>query len=77
MTSFQRISPKREEDQKEYFDLLQEGDFLLSSGDHSKMSEHRYAHVNSTLPTSERNRILNQSGWRKPTIQLAALLYLE
>jgi hypothetical protein len=77
MTSSKRISTIRGVDQVRELDLLQEGDSLLSSGALSVMREHRYAHVNSTLPPSERERILNQSGWKKPTIQLAALLWLE
>jgi len=58
-----------------YLDLLQEGDAHLNATTLSKMRKHTASPSSSTLPLLFQR--VRESGWTKPTIQLAALLGME
>jgi hypothetical protein len=63
------------EEEITYLDLLQEGDAHLNATTLSKRERQTASPSNNTLPFIYK-KIL-QSGWTKPTIQLAALLGME
>jgi len=58
-----------------HLDLIQEGDFSLNTTVLSKKVRQTSSPSASTLPDAF--RVVQRSGWNKPTIQLAALLGME
>jgi hypothetical protein len=58
-----------------HLDLIQEGDFSLNTTILSKRVRQTSSPSANTLPDTY--RVVQKSGWTKPTIQLAALLGME